>query len=148
MIRTNDDNKTQLCHLVLRVWNAQQAASRLERTEMAVPIVEGKAHQLISLNGVLLFLLYKYRVIPIDQIDFTLFIITSVFKHQCFRLICVNSPRSTATKIILTRERCCTSIAPELLHGYKNTVVRTPDTHIFVILLYHAHAIKQADSIP
>ena len=26
--------------------------------------------------------------------------------------------------------------------GYKNAVVRTPDTDIFVILLYHAHAIK------
>lgn len=26
--------------------------------------------------------------------------------------------------------------------GYKNTVVRTPDTDIFVILLYHAHAIR------
>ena len=26
--------------------------------------------------------------------------------------------------------------------GYKNAVVRTPDTDIFVILLYHAHKIK------
>ncbi|KAK7092092.1 hypothetical protein V1264_009693 [Littorina saxatilis] len=26
--------------------------------------------------------------------------------------------------------------------GYKNAVVRTPDTDIFVILLYHAHEIK------
>lgn len=26
--------------------------------------------------------------------------------------------------------------------GYKNAVIRTPDTDIFVILLYHAHAIK------
>ena len=26
--------------------------------------------------------------------------------------------------------------------GYKSAVVRTPDTDIFVILLYHAHAIK------
>lgn len=26
--------------------------------------------------------------------------------------------------------------------GYKNAVVRTPDTDIFMILLYHAHAIK------
>ena len=26
--------------------------------------------------------------------------------------------------------------------GYKNAVVRTPDTNIFVILLYHAHTIK------
>ena len=26
--------------------------------------------------------------------------------------------------------------------GYKNAVVRTPDTDIFVILLYHSHNIK------
>ncbi|KAK2183590.1 hypothetical protein NP493_304g07046 [Ridgeia piscesae] len=38
MFRANDDNKKQLYHLLLLVWNAQQAASRLERTEMAVLI--------------------------------------------------------------------------------------------------------------
>jgi len=26
--------------------------------------------------------------------------------------------------------------------GYKNAVIRPPDTHIFVILRYHAQAIK------
>ena len=51
MFRANDDNKKQLCHLLLRMWSAQQAASRLERTEMAVLIVGEKAHQLVSLNG-------------------------------------------------------------------------------------------------
>ena len=35
----------------------------------------------------------------------------------------------------LTREWCCTSIAPHPLHGYKNAVVRTTDTYIFVIQL-------------
>ena len=48
--RANDDNKKQLCHLLLRVRSAQQAASRLERTEMAVLVVEGKARHLISLS--------------------------------------------------------------------------------------------------
>ena len=28
--------------------------------------------------------------------------------------------------------------------GYKNAVVRTPDTDIFVILLFHAHAINMS----
>ncbi|KAK1891029.1 Arginine--tRNA ligase [Dissostichus eleginoides] len=51
MFLTNDDNKKQLCQLLLRVWSDQQAASRLERTEMAVLIVEGRAHQLLSSNG-------------------------------------------------------------------------------------------------
>ena len=50
MLRANDDNKKQICHLLLRVWITQQAASRLERTEMAGMIVEEKAHQLVSLN--------------------------------------------------------------------------------------------------
>ena len=43
----NDDNKKQLCQLLLRVWSSQQAASRLEKTEMAVLIVEGKAYKFI-----------------------------------------------------------------------------------------------------
>ena len=51
MFRANDDNKKQLCHLLLRVWSAQQAASRMQRAEMAVLIVGEKAHQLVSLNG-------------------------------------------------------------------------------------------------
>ena len=51
MFRANDDNKKELCHLLLLVWSAQQAASRLERTEMSVLIVGEKAHQLVSLNG-------------------------------------------------------------------------------------------------
>ena len=57
---------------------------------MAVLIVGEKAHQLVLLNGelswksvpLLLLLLHKYRIILIDQIDFTLSIITSAFKHQ------------------------------------------------------------------
>ena len=62
---------------------------------MAVLIVEGKAHQLVSSKGkvignpvLLLSLLHRYRtiiiiiVIIIDQMGFTLSIITSVFKHQ------------------------------------------------------------------
>ena len=47
----NDDNEKQLCQLLLKVWSSQTAASRLERTEMAVLIVEGRANQLISSNG-------------------------------------------------------------------------------------------------
>ena len=51
MFRANDDNKKQLCHLQLRIWSAQQAASRLERIEVAVLIVGEKANQIVSLNG-------------------------------------------------------------------------------------------------
>ena len=47
----NDDNKKQLCQLLLRVWGDRVAASRLQRTEMAIRIVEGKAYQLIASNG-------------------------------------------------------------------------------------------------
>ena len=42
MFRANDDDKKQLCHLLLRVWSAQEAALRFERTEMAVLIVGEK----------------------------------------------------------------------------------------------------------
>jgi len=47
----NDDNKKQLCQLMLRVWSSSSAVSRLEKTEMAMLIVEGRAHQLVTLNG-------------------------------------------------------------------------------------------------
>ena len=47
MFRANGDNKKQLWQLQLRVWRAQQAASRLEKTEMSVLIVGEKAHQLV-----------------------------------------------------------------------------------------------------
>lgn len=40
MFLANNDNKKQLCQLLLRVWSCQKAASRLEKTEMAVLIVE------------------------------------------------------------------------------------------------------------
>lgn len=51
MFLANDDNKKQLCQLLLRVWSGPQAASRLGKTEMAVLIVEGRAHQFVSMNG-------------------------------------------------------------------------------------------------
>ena len=52
------------------------------------------------------------------------------------------SPQFTATKKTLhdTRVVLCLHHAAAL--EYKNAVVSTPDTDIFVILLYHAHATK------
>ena len=47
----NDDNKTQLCQLMLRVWSSQSAASRLEKTKMAILIVEGRAYRFETSNG-------------------------------------------------------------------------------------------------
>jgi hypothetical protein len=51
MFLANDDNKKQLCQLLLKVWSSERAASRLAKTEMAVLIVEGKGFQLIPSNG-------------------------------------------------------------------------------------------------
>ena len=48
----------------------------------------------------------------------------------CFRSRCVNCPQYTATKVRLVREWCCTSIAPQSLHGYKNSVARTRDRYL------------------
>ncbi|XP_033987161.1 uncharacterized protein LOC117483109 [Trematomus bernacchii] len=108
MFLTNDDNKKQLCQLLLRVWSDQQAASRLERTEMAVLIVEGRAHQLLSSNGKV-----EVRELP------------TIYSNQ----------EETDTRVVLYLHHAAAL-------GYKNAVVRTPDTDIFVILLYHAHAIR------
>lgn len=47
----NDMNKVQLCQLLLKVWGSTKAMSRLQKCQTAAVIVEGKAHQLVSLNG-------------------------------------------------------------------------------------------------
>uniref|UniRef100_UPI00358FA4EE uncharacterized protein isoform X1 n=1 Tax=Myxine glutinosa TaxID=7769 RepID=UPI00358FA4EE len=103
-----DDNKKQICQLLLRVWSDQQAASKLERTEMAVLIVEGRAHQLVSSNGKV-----EVRELP------------TIYSNQ----------EETDTRVVLYLHHAAAL-------GYKNAVVRTPDTDIFMILLHHAHAIK------
>ena len=48
---TNDDNKLQLCQLLLTVWQSTQAAPRLEKCGTAILIVNGRAHQLVSSDG-------------------------------------------------------------------------------------------------
>ena len=47
----NGENKKQLCQLMLRVWSDQQGLSKLEKTEMAVLIVKGRAYQLHPSNS-------------------------------------------------------------------------------------------------
>ena len=47
----NEENKRQLCQLMLKVWRSKEAASRLAKCDTAALIVEGIAHQLISLDG-------------------------------------------------------------------------------------------------
>ena len=47
----NDENKTQLCKLLLEVWGSKTSASRLEKCGTAVVVVEGKAYQLKSSGG-------------------------------------------------------------------------------------------------
>uniref|UniRef100_UPI00358DDC4D uncharacterized protein n=1 Tax=Myxine glutinosa TaxID=7769 RepID=UPI00358DDC4D len=80
----------------------------LERTEMAVLIVEGKAHQLASTNGKV-----EVRELP------------TIYSNQ----------EETDTRVVLYLHHAATI-------GYKNAVVRTPDTDILLILLHHAHNIK------
>ena len=47
----NEQNKTQLCQLLLRVWGSKAAVSRIEKIGTAVAVVEGKAYQLESTGG-------------------------------------------------------------------------------------------------
>lgn len=47
----NEENKLQLCQLMLRVWGSKIAASRLEKCETAVIVVDCKAYQLGALDG-------------------------------------------------------------------------------------------------
>ena len=47
----NEENKLQLCQLLLRVWGSKVAASRLEKCGTAVVVVEGKAYLLNTSDG-------------------------------------------------------------------------------------------------
>ena len=47
----NDDNKKQLCQLLLKMWSSSQATPRLQKTEMAMLVVEGRVYQFIPSNG-------------------------------------------------------------------------------------------------
>ena len=77
LLLANDDNKTQLCNLLLRVWGADTVNERIKRCSRAIVVVEGKAYQLNSsgdsvsenereimiwsLQSALMFLLYFFR---------------------------------------------------------------------------------------
>ena len=47
----DEENKLQLCRLLLRVWGSKSAASRLDRSGTAVVVVEDRAYQLDSTDG-------------------------------------------------------------------------------------------------
>lgn len=48
---SNDSNKLQFCNLMLRVWSDAIAASRLEKSDLSIIVVDGKAYRCISSNG-------------------------------------------------------------------------------------------------
>ena len=47
----NEDNKVQLCKLLLRVWTSKSATSRIQKSGDALLVVDGKAYQLDASNG-------------------------------------------------------------------------------------------------
>ena len=42
----NEEDRTQLCKLLLRVWESRTTVSRLEKCGTAVTVAEGKAYRL------------------------------------------------------------------------------------------------------
>ena len=44
---SNDQNKMQLCQLLLKVWGGENAVSKLKSCGKAVLVVEGKAYELV-----------------------------------------------------------------------------------------------------
>ena len=58
----NELNKVQFCQLLLKVWGSSKAASWLGKCKTAALIVEGKAHQLVSVNGEVRYVLYTTLV--------------------------------------------------------------------------------------
>ena len=103
----NDENKKQLCQLLLKVWSSEQSASRLEKTSLSMIVVEGKVYSLTSQNG-------------------------KVERNEVFSLY--SNQEETDTRVVIY-------LAYAAAQGYLNAVVRTPDTDIFMILLYHCNSL-------
>ena len=55
---TNDENKRQLCEVLLQVWSSSAAASSLERYTGVVLIADGIAHRLLYSNKQVKFLVH------------------------------------------------------------------------------------------
>ena len=48
---TNDENKRQLCKLILDVWSSSSIAFHFQKCNSIVLVVDGKAHELDARNG-------------------------------------------------------------------------------------------------
>ena len=48
----NDQNKEQLCDLLLKVWSSEKALSRIESCSQSIIIVKGKAHNITTISGI------------------------------------------------------------------------------------------------
>jgi len=132
MFLAKDANKKELCRqLKLRVWSGQQAISRMERTDMAVVIVEEKALQFVSSNGEVsckpVLLLYKYYIIIIiiNKI-ISLFLlllelqipVAFLFKIEVRELPTIYSTQGeTDTSVVMY-------LHPAAAPGYNNALVR------------------------
>ncbi|XP_052812091.1 uncharacterized protein LOC128239473 isoform X1 [Mya arenaria] len=51
LLLTNDENKVQLCKLLLKLWGKKEAASRLQKCSLAVLVVNGQAYRSSSAYG-------------------------------------------------------------------------------------------------
>ena len=48
---TNDENKRELCKLILDVWSGSSAATHLQKCNSVILVVDSKAHKLDARNG-------------------------------------------------------------------------------------------------
>uniref|UniRef100_UPI00358E00C9 uncharacterized protein isoform X5 n=1 Tax=Myxine glutinosa TaxID=7769 RepID=UPI00358E00C9 len=110
----NELNKKQLCDLLLKVWGSNAAASRIEKSMKAVVCVDGRSYDLTSTNGKFLYLL-------------------QVQTSEIYELR--SNQEETDSRIVLYLHQA-------VKWGYKSCVVRTPDTDILMILLYHTSRIN------
>lgn len=128
----NDDNKTQLCQLLLQVWGGEAAASRLDRCGLALVVVEGKAYQLTSSEGAVSTRAYSSHTLAQALTGFCFAFLIQVTVSEIHEL--VSNQEETDTRVVLYLKYA-------VQMGYKSAVVRTPDTDIFLILLHHACTI-------
>ena len=56
----NDENKVQLCRLMLKIWSSTKGVSRLEKCQTACLVVEGKSYKLETSDGEVIAHSYVY----------------------------------------------------------------------------------------
>ena len=97
----NDNNKVQLCQLLLKVWSSSEAATRLEACQEAILIVNGKAHKLSVANGKVEVAEIQHLYSTQEETDTRVILYLNYAAQEGYRSAVVHTPDSDIFFILL-----------------------------------------------